>query len=181
MPYPRLYRVIPLIVWLALCFISGKAAAQQYTADFTAAPTLIDYPGVPFWKQTAEVTLGGTVYHIVNGGNGGWQHVTSGGNGNSASILYSTAATTSVTIRRQDNAPFTFNGAWLRYTNSTDPTFYPPPYLTVSYVGAAPAVPAETYLGNTTVTLIKNLTVTAVTFSFSGLLDLYFDNLIVSA
>ncbi len=180
-PYPRLYRVIPLILWLALCLVSGKAAAQQYTADFTAAPTLIDYPGVPSWKQTAEVTLGGTVYQVSNGGNGGWQHMTTGGNGNSGSIFYSTAATVSVTIKRKDNAPFIFNGAWLRYTNSTNAAFYPPPYLTVTYVGAIPATSTETYADNTTIVLSKNVTVSHVIFSFSGLFDLYFDDLIVSA
>ncbi|WP_416448344.1 MBG domain-containing protein [Leeuwenhoekiella sp. A2] len=146
----------------------------QTTEQFTSAPTFIEYPGVPSWKQTAEVNIGGVDYHITNAGNGGWEFANTGGSDNSSNILYSTAATTNVVIKRKDGEKFQFYGVWLKYTNSSS---YDPPYLSVSYNGSSLA--SETYSANSQVTLNKNVRVTSVTLNFSGLLNLNFDNLVV--
>ena len=163
-----------------LCFILlvgfRSLAVAQTTHDFSSEPTLIEYPGFPSWKYIAEVTIGGAVYQITTTGNGGWSHSATGGSGNGANILYSPAGTSTVTIKRKDNARFQFYGVWLKYTNSG--SGYSPPWLTVSYPGSSLA--SETYGSNTQVTLAsKNVNVTSVNLSFSGLLNLNFDDLIV--
>jgi hypothetical protein len=150
--------------------------AQKYTESFNIAPPFTTYPGVPSWNQTATITLGGIAYELVNGGNGGWAHQTTGGFSNTANLLYSTAATTGVTIQRKDKAEFQFYGVWLKYTNVNN-SAYLPPYLSVTYNGST--LPMETYAKNTTVVLDKNVRVTSVTLFFSGLLNLNLDNVIV--
>lgn len=149
--------------------------SQRYTESFTSSPAFTAYPGVPSWTQTATVILGGTSYEFVNAGNGGWAYKTTGGNGNSANLLYSTAATTNVTIKRTDGARFQFYGAWLKYTNASGG--YTPPWLSVSYTGSS--VADEIFSANSTVTLVKDVSVTRVVLNFSGLLDLNFDDIIV--
>ncbi len=167
-----LHRFLYLLTFLVF---GHFMANSQTTEPFNSAPTLIQYPGVPSWKQTAEVTIHGVVYHISNSGNGGWAFSGSGGASNSSSLYYSTAATSNVYIKRKDGQPFQFYGVWLKYTNFTS---YPAPYLTVTYNGSSLA--NETYGANTTVTLSnKNVTVTAVTLTFSGLWNLNFDNVVV--
>ncbi|WP_232835141.1 MBG domain-containing protein, partial [Pleomorphovibrio marinus] len=137
---------------------------------------MISHPSVPSWKTTAEVTIGGVVYVLTNGGNGGWAFSSSGGFNNSSCLHYSTAATTSVNIRRKDGERFQFYGVWLKYTNSNH-SAYTPPYLTVNYIGSSTS--SETYGRNTTVNLSKDENVTSVSLMFSGLFELYLDNLIV--
>ncbi|UJP65218.1 MBG domain-containing protein [Mongoliitalea daihaiensis] len=170
-----------LNIWKGLLFAFFLSIphllAGQTTEQFNSSPTLISHPTVPSWKTSAEVTINGVVYELLNGGNGGWAFSPNGGVSNSSSLWYSTAATTSVTIKRKDGERFQFYGVWLKYTNVNNSTFYPPPFLRVNYNGSGEA--SETFGINSTVTLSKNVNVTSVTLMFSGLLDLYFDNLIV--
>lgn len=154
-------------------FFTGNA--QQYTEAFTSSPVLTA-PWAPSWLTAAAVTQGGTDYVFENWGNGGWDFQTSGGAGNSSSLRYVTAATTAVRITRKDGKRFQFYGAWLKYTNYSDP-LYVAPWLRVTYEGSRDAV--ETYGNNTTVTLSKNVCVTGVTIYFSGLNTLNFDNVIL--
>ncbi|MGN6532766.1 MAG: hypothetical protein ACTHK0_13575, partial [Ginsengibacter sp.] len=172
-----IYKKITFFILLLFC-LQGAGSAQT-TEHFTTAPTLIDWPGVPSWKQIAEVTIDGVVYQLENGGNGGWAFVGNGGYGNTSNIAYSTAATTNVTIKRKDSKPFNFYGVWLKYTNSTTLPYYPPPYLKVTYTGSTTA--EETYGANTTVTLSKSsgVAVTSVNLNFTGLINLNLDELIV--
>ncbi|MEQ8417203.1 MAG: MBG domain-containing protein, partial [Imperialibacter sp.] len=165
---------LPLLVVLTLLTIAEDLKAQT-TETFVSSPTLISHPSVPSWKTSAEVTIGGVVYELLNGGNGGWAFSGSGGVSNSSSLFYSTAATTSVTIKRKDGARFQFYGVWLKYKNFT--SGYTAPWLTANYNGSGAS--SDTYGSNTTVTISKNLNVTTVTLMFSGLWELNFDNLIV--
>ncbi|CAD5267481.1 MBG domain-containing protein [Imperialibacter sp. 75] len=165
---------LPLLVVLTLLTIAEDLKAQT-TESFASSPTLISHPSVPSWKTSAEVTIGGVVYELLNGGNGGWAFSGSGGVSNSSSLFYSTAATSSITIKRKDGARFQFYGVWLKYKNFT--SGYTAPWLTANYNGSG--VSSDTYGSNTTVTISKNLNVTTVTLMFSGLWELNFDNLIV--
>ncbi|MEQ9376454.1 MAG: MBG domain-containing protein [Imperialibacter sp.] len=165
---------LPLLVVLTLLTIADDLKAQT-TETFASSPTLISHPSVPSWKTSAEVTIGGVVYEIQNGGNGGWAFSGSGGVSNSSSLFYSTAATSSITIKRKDGARFQFYGVWLKYKNFT--SGYTAPWLTANYNGSGAS--SDTYGSNTTVTISKNLNVTTVTLMFSGLWELNFDNLIV--
>jgi gliding motility-associated-like protein len=165
---------LPLLVVLTLLTIADDLKAQT-TESFASSPTLISHPSVPSWKTSAEVTIGGVVYEIQNGGNGGWAFSGSGGVSNSSSLFYSTAATSSITIKRKDGARFQFYGVWLKYKNFT--SGYTAPWLTANYNGSGAS--SDTYGSNTTVTISKNLNVTTVTLMFSGLWELNFDNLIV--
>ncbi|WOK08227.1 MBG domain-containing protein [Imperialibacter roseus] len=162
-----------LVVLTLLAFAHGLKA--QTTESFTTSPTLISHPSVPSWKTSAEVTIGGVVYELLNGGNGGWAFSGSGGVSNSSSLFYSTAATSSITIKRKDGARFQFYGVWLKYKNFT--SGYTAPWLTANYNGSGAS--SDTYGSNTTVSISKNLNVTTVTLMFSGLWELNFDNLIV--
>jgi hypothetical protein len=162
-----------LVSLLSVAFFTVKA--QQYTEHFENSPAFTSYPGVPAWIQTATVTLGGTVYEFANAGNGGWEYKTTGGVSDSSNLLYSTAATTFVTIRRQDGKRFQFYGAWLKYSNLANG--YSPPWLRVNYNGSNEA--AEIYGNNSTVTLEKDVNVINVTINFSGLFKLNFDDIIV--
>jgi len=166
-------RALAFLLLLFICTFSTQA--QSYTANFSSAPSFTSYPGMPSWIQTAEITLGGVAYQVINSGNGGWAHSATGGNGNSANIKYVTAATSIITIKRTDNANFTFYGAWLKYTNYT--SGYTAPWLTVTYNGSTAS--AETYGANTTVALTTTAVVSSVDIMISGLNTLYFDDLIV--
>ncbi|MFC6998482.1 Ig-like domain-containing protein, partial [Rufibacter roseus] len=160
-----------VIAFLLLC--SGKANAQQYTADFSSAPTFTEKLW-DIWYVTAEVTLGGDVYQIKHTGNDSWHYGTSGGKNNSASINHAPYGTQFVTIQRKDTQPFKFYGVWLKYISNTG---YPAPYLKVSYNGSS--LSPETYGSSQTIELAKDVTVTSVTLNFSGLNGLNLDNLIV--
>lgn len=162
------YKKLPVLFFSLLCF-SLIGRAQQFTENFVTAPTLIEYPGYPAWKQIAEVTLDGVVYQIDNGGNGTWAHSSTGGVSNSGCLTYSTAADVTITIKRKDDGKFSFYGAWVKYTNYSS---YPAPYLKTSYS-------SDTYGINSTVTLSASVTANSVLLIFSGLKTLSFDNLIV--
>ncbi|ADY52972.1 Fibronectin type III domain protein [Pseudopedobacter saltans DSM 12145] len=148
----------------------------QTTHGFSTVPTFIDYPGVPSWKQIAEVTIDGVVYQISNGGNDTWVYLSTGGNNNSTSLSYAPSSTMPVTIKRKDGLRFKFYGVWLKYTNSS--SGYSAPWLTVAYTGSA--LSNEVYGANTTTFLQnKNISVTDVTLTFSGLSGLNLDDLTV--
>jgi gliding motility-associated-like protein len=167
--YLKIYMIL-----VGMTFLSEVQG--QTTEGFTTSPTLIEYPGVPSWKTTAEVTIDGVVYQLSGIINGTWAFSSNGGVGNSSSLHGSSAGSLGVTIKRKDSQRFQFYGAWLKYTNMTT-GLYTPPYLTVNYNGSG--APSVTHSPNTTVTLSTSQNVTSVTLMFTGLMDLYLDNLIV--
>ena len=103
---------------MVFTFITSQSSAQQYTADFATAPTLLPSKVFAGWKDAAEVVLGGDTYIFTHIGNDTWAHIGSGGVGNSACLTYSPSSDATVTIKRKDGARFQFYGAYARYTNS---------------------------------------------------------------
>ncbi|GAB3204314.1 gliding motility-associated-like protein [Pontibacter aydingkolensis] len=147
--------------------------AQQYTANFSTPPTF--YEG--FWagaKTHATVNLGGVDYDITIGQVTNWSHSSSGGESNSGSITAIGGGDVSVTLKRKDNQRFQFYGVWLKYTNYSG---YANKDLRVTYSGSTD--PQQTFGGNSTAVLSKNVNVTSVSLYFGGLDRLYLDNLIV--
>jgi len=166
-----------LFLFWCFLFSTQQVKAQQHTADFSSAPAISNPYGDSWpWNTLATLTLGGVEYELSQSGNGSWEHSTTGGKTGGA-LMYNTAATTYVTLKRKDGKNFNFYGIWLKYENYMDPVYYIPPYLRISYTGATQ--PEETYEANTTVELSKDVTVSSVTFYFSGLKKLSLDNLII--
>ncbi len=166
--------------WLAICLVlficlvnSNQAIAQQYTADFSAAPAF--YAGSwPGYNTHATVNLGGVDYDIAIGQVTNWSHSSTGGESNSGSITAIGGGDINVTIKRKDNQRFQFYGVWLKYTNYSN---YANKDLRVTYSGSSD--PQQTFGGNSTAILSKNVNVSSVSLYFGGLDRLYLDNLIV--
>ncbi|WP_276499474.1 cadherin-like beta sandwich domain-containing protein [Pontibacter litorisediminis] len=164
------------LVWVML-LLSFQLQAQQ-TYDFSTPATLSGNVGPSWpWDTKAAFVAGGVEYELNQSGNGSWTNSTTGGEGNSASLYYETAATTSVTLRRKDGQKFRFYNAWLTYQCFSDPTFYKPPHLRVSYQGATAAEDMFNDQNRANLTLAKDVEVTSVTFFFSGLWKLNLDNI----
>ncbi|HSI70105.1 MAG TPA: hypothetical protein VK941_07720, partial [Gillisia sp.] len=164
-----------LLLFFIICF-SVPFGYSQTTEEFNSSPTFIEYPGVPQWKTTAEVSINGVEYELTGIINGSWAFSNYGGVGNSSSLYAESAGDLSVTIKRKDGQNFQFYGIWLKYTNFET---YPSPYLTVSYNGSGEA--NEVYGLSSTVNLNKDINVSSVSLRFSGLWKLNVDNLIVGS
>lgn len=176
--WPWRWPIARLLCIVALLFFVNIAAKAQAVYSFPTTPTWIDYPGEPSWKQTAEVTIDGVVYHISNGGNGSWEHKLTGGNGNGTSLYFAPASDMTITIKRKDGKRFIFHDVWLKYTNTMG-GLYQPPWLTVVYDGSS--LPNDTYGANTTTHIKdKNVSVTSVALKYSGLIELSLDDLKVA-
>ncbi|MCP2043814.1 Ig-like domain-containing protein [Pontibacter sp. HSC-36F09] len=174
-----LLKTLPLL--LIFCggfFLSHNAHAQsQYTHDFSTPAALSGYSASWPWNTTATISVGGVEYELTQSGNGSWENRGNGGANNSASLYYSTASTTQVTIKRKDNQNFKFYGLWMSYDCFGGS--YTPPHLTVTYTGSSLPQDKFNERNQQGLALSKNVEVSSVTLFFSGLHTLNLDDLVV--
>ena len=173
------------ICWQFFCaFLIGilttgnVVRTQQYTADFSTAPTIGKYgfdSSWP-WNSTVHVTLGGE-YLINNAINDSFVW-----NSSAKNISYTLYSGVSLLIECKDGNPFNFYGIALNYS-SVNTNLASPPWLTVTYsYNSDNAAPQDTYnetSKNFSVSKPNGVKVDNVTLYFADLSSLALDNLIV--
>ncbi|WP_180336414.1 Ig-like domain-containing protein [Pontibacter ramchanderi] len=125
------------------------------------------------------MNIGGVEYELTQTGNGSWENRGNGGASNSASLHYSTAADSYITIKRKDSQKFKFYGLWMSYGCYSSPPYYVPPHLKVTYHESNLPQDAFNEANQAGLVLSKNVEVRSVTLNFSGLHTLYLDNLVI--
>lgn len=146
---------------------------SQTNYNFSTPATLSGSP----WKSTATITIGGVVYTISGGINGGYTNVTTGGNGNSAALKKDGSGGDNVTIKRQDGKKFQFYGLWLKQL-SYSPYPNTPPYYTIRFWNGSTEI--KNYAVNeksTTKIYTENIAVTHVSVMFNALDNYTLDDL----